>query len=33
MDFCKELFSQIPDCFLQIITNGTLLNTFSEEDL
>ena len=33
MDLCKELFNQIPDCYLQIITNGTLLNKFSEEDL
>lgn len=33
MSLCKELFRQIPDCFLQIITNGTLLNNFTDEDL
>ncbi len=33
MDLCKELFNQIPDCFLQIVTNGTLLDNFSDEDL
>lgn len=33
MKLCKELFKQIPDCFLQIITNGTLLNKFSDDDL
>lgn len=33
MDLCKELFTQIPDCFLQIITNGTLLNKITDEDL
>lgn len=33
MELCHELFKQIPDCFLQIITNGTLLNNFSDEDL
>ena len=33
MELCKELFKQIPDCFLQIITNGTLLDKFSKDDL
>ena len=33
MDLCRELFNQIPNCYLQIITNGTLLNKFSEKDL
>lgn len=33
MDLCKELFNQIPNCNFQIITNGTLLNKFTEEDL
>lgn len=33
MELCKELFNQIPNCFLQIITNGTLLDKFSDEDL
>ena len=33
MDLCKELFTQIPDCFLQIITNGTLLDKITDEDL
>ena len=33
MDLCKELFAQIPNCFLQIITNGTLLNNFTDDDL
>lgn len=33
MDLCKELFRQIPECYLQIITNGTLLDKFSEKDL
>ena len=33
MELCKEVFKQIPDCFLQIITNGTLLDKLSDEDL
>lgn len=33
MELCKEVFRQVPDCFLQIITNGTLLDQFSDEDL
>ena len=33
MELCKELFKQNPKCFLQIITNGTLLNNFSYDDL
>lgn len=33
MELCEELFKQIPDCFLQIITNGTLLDKFSDENL
>jgi hypothetical protein len=33
MELCKEVFKQIPDCFLQIITNGTLLDRLSDEDL
>lgn len=33
LDLCKELFNQIPDCYLQIITNGTLLDKISDEDL
>lgn len=33
MDLCKEVFNQLPNCFLQIITNGSLLNKLSDEDL
>ena len=33
MELCHELFRQIPECFFQIITNGTLLNNFTHEDL